>query len=42
VKGAESIRCFIDNDAKQGVTVIAGVTLAGEKLPLTIIGKGKT
>jgi hypothetical protein len=32
----------IDNDDKEGVTVIASIDAAGNKLPLTVIGKGKT
>jgi hypothetical protein len=42
VKGAESAHCIVANDDKQGVTVIAGISAAGGKLPLTVIGKGKT
>jgi hypothetical protein len=42
IRGAESIPCILENDAKAGVTVIAGITAAGEKLPLTVIGKGTT
>jgi hypothetical protein len=42
VKGAESAHCNIDNDDKEGVSVIAAINAAGEKLPLTVIGKGKT
>jgi hypothetical protein len=35
--------CYrIENDEKEGITVIAGVDAAGGKLPLTIIGNGKT
>jgi hypothetical protein len=41
-KGVESVQCHIDNDDKQGVTVIAAVDATGGKLPLTVIGKGKT
>jgi hypothetical protein len=40
--GTESVQCQIDNDEKQGVTAIAAIDFAGNKLPLTIIGKGKT
>jgi hypothetical protein len=40
--GAESVHCIVDNDDKQGVTVIAAISAAEEKLPLTVIGKGKT
>ena len=42
VKGAESVTCHLYNDEKEGVTVIAAITAAGDKLPLTIVGKGKT
>jgi hypothetical protein len=41
-KGAESVPCSISNDEKEGVTVIAAVNAAGNKLPLTVVGKGKT
>jgi hypothetical protein len=42
LKGADSVQCNIDNDDKEGVTVIGAINAAGEKLPLTVIGKGKT
>jgi hypothetical protein len=42
MKGAESVNCMVDNDDKEGVTVIAAIIAVGEKLPLTAIGKGKT
>jgi hypothetical protein len=38
----ESVQCQIDNDEKEGVTAIAAMDAAGGKLPLTVIGKGKT
>jgi hypothetical protein len=41
-KNAESVQCHIENDEKEGVTVIAAVDANGRKLPLTIRGKGKT
>jgi hypothetical protein len=41
-KGAESVTCYISNDEKDGVTVIAAIDAAGNKLPLTVVGKGKT
>jgi hypothetical protein len=41
-KGTESVSCCISNDEKEGVTVIAAIDVAGNKLPLTVIGKGKT
>lgn len=41
-KNAESVQCRISNDEKQGVTAIAAVDANGGKLPLTVIGKGKT
>ena len=34
--------CLIDNNEKEGVTAIASVDATGRKLPLTILGKGKT
>jgi hypothetical protein len=40
--GTESATCHIENDAKQGVTVIAAIDALGHKLPLTVIGRGKT
>jgi hypothetical protein len=40
--GTEAVQCLIDNDEKQGVTAIAAIDFAGNKLPLTIIGKRKT
>jgi hypothetical protein len=39
---AESVNCHIDNDQKFGITAIAAITADGKKLPLTVIGKGKT
>jgi hypothetical protein len=42
IRGAEAVPCTLENDAKEGVTVIAGITAGGEKLPLTVVGKGKT
>jgi hypothetical protein len=39
--GAESVLCVISNDEKEGITAIAAVNARGQKLPLTIIGKGK-
>jgi hypothetical protein len=41
-KGIECVHCQIENDEKQGVTVIAAVDANGRKLPLTVVGKGKT
>jgi hypothetical protein len=40
--GCEAVSCVVDNNEKEGVTVIAGIDAAGTKLPLTVIGKGKT
>jgi hypothetical protein len=40
--GTESVSCLIQNNEKEGVTAIASVDATGMKLPLTIIGKGKT
>jgi hypothetical protein len=42
LKGADSVQCNIDNDDKEGVTVIGAIDAAGKKLPLTVVGKGKT
>jgi hypothetical protein len=41
-KNLESVQCLIENNEKEGMTVIAAVTAAGIKLPLTVIGKSKT
>jgi hypothetical protein len=41
-KGRGSIQCMIQNNDKEGVTAIAGIDYAGNKLPLMVIGKGKT
>jgi hypothetical protein len=40
--GSESVTCQAGNDEKEGVTVIAAIDAAGNKLPLCIIGKRKT
>ena len=42
LKGCESVTCFVSNDAKEGVTVIASISASGEKWPMMLIGKGKT
>jgi hypothetical protein len=39
--GSDSGLCALDNDEKEGVTVMAAIDAAGNKLPLTMIGKGK-
>jgi hypothetical protein len=36
-----NLNCILDNDDKEGVTAIAAMSTASEKLPLTVIGKGK-
>jgi hypothetical protein len=41
-RGSESVSRRLEDDEKSGVTVIAAVDAAGEKLPLTMIGRGKT
>jgi hypothetical protein len=41
-RATESVSCIGENDQKEGITVIATVDAAGNQLPLTIIGKGKT
>jgi hypothetical protein len=41
-KGAESVPCHISTDEKEGVTVIAAIDAPGNKLPFTVVGKGKT
>jgi hypothetical protein len=40
--GAETVNCHIAYSENQEVTAIAAITAAGEKLPRTLIGKGKT
>jgi hypothetical protein len=40
--GSESVSCLVENNEKEGITVIAAIDAAGTKLPLTVIGKGKT
>ena len=42
LKGAETINCYIGNDPKDGVTVLATIDANGIKWPLMIVGKGKT
>jgi hypothetical protein len=41
-RGKESVHCTIQDDEKAGITAIAAIDAAGNKLPLTVIGKGKT
>lgn len=41
-RGQKTVNCAISNDIREGVTVLATVTAAGEKLPLMILGKGTT
>jgi hypothetical protein len=40
--GSESVSCLVEQNEKEGITVIAAIDAAGTKLPLTVIGKGKT
>jgi hypothetical protein len=40
--GEDSVSVDLDADAKAGITVLASVTAAHEKLPLFLIAKGKT
>jgi hypothetical protein len=40
--GSESVGRQLGNDEKEGVTVITAIDAAGNKVPLGIIGKGKT
>jgi hypothetical protein len=42
MKGSESVSCTIENSEKEGITVIGAVDALGTRLPLTVIGKGKT
>ena len=42
VKGVKTVNCRITNDLKEGVTVLATVSKARAKLPLMVLGKGKT
>jgi hypothetical protein len=41
-RGSKTVQCHIENDDKYGVTAIAGIDAMGNKLPLTVIGKGNT
>ena len=41
-KGAKTVNCNINNDIKQGITVLATISKSNKKLPLMILGKGKT
>jgi hypothetical protein len=38
----EAVSYLVDESEKEGVTVIAEIDATGTKLPLTVIGKGKT
>jgi hypothetical protein len=40
--GSEIVSWIADDNEKEGVTVITGIDAGGMKLPLTVIGKGKT
>jgi hypothetical protein len=42
VTGVESVQYTVDNDAKQGVTVIATIRATRKKLALPVIGKDTT
>ena len=42
IKGKKMVMCHIDDDTKEGVTVISSITASGEKWPLMLIKKGKT
>jgi hypothetical protein len=41
-RGREAVRCRTEDDEKAGVPAIGAIDAAGRKLPLTVIGKGKT
>ena len=41
-RGADEVVCFTDADEKECITIIAGITMAGDKLPLWGIARGKT
>jgi hypothetical protein len=41
-KDRESVQCDIQNDDKEGITAIAAIDSAGNKLPLMALGKEKT
>jgi hypothetical protein len=40
--GSEAVSCIIDENGKGAIMVVAGIDSAGTKLPLTVVGKGKT
>jgi hypothetical protein len=40
--GSEAISSIIDETEKKGITVITGIEASGAKLPLTVVGNGKT
>jgi hypothetical protein len=42
IPGAQPVPCFLENDAREGVMLIACTSGVREKLPLTLIQKGKT
>jgi hypothetical protein len=42
VTATEIVHQTVNNDDKQGVTVIAAISRAGEQVPLKVTGKGKT
>ena len=41
-KGSKTVNCNVNNDIKQGITVLATISKSNIKLPLMILGKGKT
>ena len=41
-KGQKTVNCAISNDVREGITVLATISAAGDKLPLMILGKGTT
>lgn len=41
-RGTKTINCDINNEVKEGITVLATITKSGTKLPLLVLGKGKT
>ena len=40
--GSKAVTCYNEEDVKLGVTVLATVSMSNEKLPLMLVGKGKT
>lgn len=42
VTGSKAVNCYNEEDLKAGVTVLATISMSGDKLPLMLVGKGTT